>query len=191
MGAFDDKFWNLAQAAAWVEYRSQALVDEFESASRDAYVASKFYPTHADLKIVAALSELHRNLVNARITAWGRSREPGAEFEEISAIEWTNLRLDPPHATRRHPLSGTIEPWTDIRLESAALKKRWRSVHEITGRTKFNWKLIRGIHDQLKSANPEFSQNALIQEIELEYQAQSHKEPPSRSTIQRHLKDWD
>lgn len=191
MGNFDDKYWNLAQAGVWVEYRSQDLVNEFEYASRNGYMALGFYPTMHEHKKVASLSELHRDLVNGRITAWGRSRESGTKIEQIPVIEWTDLRLYPPHATRKHPMAGTIEPWTDIRLESATLKKHWRSVHETTGRAKFNWDEIEKLHKQAKEQNPEFTQNALIEEIQAMYEERFNKEAPGRATVQKHIKAWN
>jgi hypothetical protein len=190
LGNFDDKYWNLAQAGVWVEYRSQDLVNEFEYASRIGYMALGFYPTMHEHKKVASLSELHRDLVNGRITAWGHSRESSTKIEQISVIEWTDLRLSPPHATKEHPLAGTIEPWTDIRLESTALKKHWRSVHETTGRTKFDWDEIQKLHKQAKERNPEFTQNALIEEIQAMYEERFNKEPPGRATIQKNIKSW-
>ena len=94
--------------------------------------------------------------------------------------------------TRRlKPLySDNAQPWTDIRLESAAVKKLWRSEHEISGRTKFDWDAVRAIHDELLERNPDFSQNELIIEIQGAFRDQFNKEPPSRPSIQRHLKSW-
>jgi hypothetical protein len=40
---FDDKYWNLAQACAWVKYRERQLVNDFSVADRNAYMALGMY----------------------------------------------------------------------------------------------------------------------------------------------------
>jgi hypothetical protein len=39
MDSFDDKFWNLAQAAAWVVYREKELVTRFEHPTREGFMS--------------------------------------------------------------------------------------------------------------------------------------------------------
>ena len=191
MSPLDDKYWNLAQAAAWVEYRSKDLVEKFEDPSRSAYIAISMYPSASDyMTKMGDLSELQKALLEGSITAWGRSQISNSKLEEIPSIEWADLKLEPPDATRRHPTEGWIKPWTDIRLESAAIKKRWRSEFETTGRSRFNWKRIREIHDEIKSQNPLYSQNELIIEIRDEYASRFNKAPPSRTSCQSHMKNW-
>jgi hypothetical protein len=43
--AFENSYWNLAQASAWVEYREKQLVDELAQADRAAYIAISMYPS--------------------------------------------------------------------------------------------------------------------------------------------------
>ncbi len=45
MDAFDDKYWNLAQAAAWVIYREKKLVTQFEQPTRDEFMSLGMYPS--------------------------------------------------------------------------------------------------------------------------------------------------
>ena len=191
MSPLDDKYWNLAQAAAWVEYRSKDLVEKFEEPSRSAYVAISMYPTMDDYKKKTGdLSKLQSALANGAVTSWGRSEESGKKLEEIPAIEWADLKLEPPDAMRRHPTKGWFSPWADIRLESTELKKHWRSRAETWDRTKFRWDRIEKIHDEIKVDDPDIRQNQLIIEIQGVYQDRYDKEPPCRSSIQSHMKNW-
>ena len=70
---FDGKYWNLAQAAAWVEYRENQLVEDFDTADRDAYMAVGMYPTMwpAGREWHGSVEELRRALEEARLASWG------------------------------------------------------------------------------------------------------------------------
>ena len=43
MDFFDEKFWNLAQASAWVVYREKELVTQFEHPTREAFRSLGMY----------------------------------------------------------------------------------------------------------------------------------------------------
>jgi hypothetical protein len=188
--SFDDHYWNLAQAAAWVEYRSRELVKEFEHATCDDYIALDFYPTMHRHQKVGEIVELHRCLISGTITAWGRARKRGDQVEQISPIEWRDLSLRPPCAYRSDWVITRLEPWTDIRVRSADIKRLWRSEFEKAGRSKFDWDLVRSLWEEAAEGNPAFSQNGLIEEVQYAYRDRLNKEPPGRSSIQRHLKKW-
>jgi hypothetical protein len=190
--AFDSKYWNLAQAAAWVEYREQLLVEDFVAADRDAYMALGLYPsmwpTGRDRR--GNVAELHRALEDGRLTAWGyRLTDPG-HLTAIPAAEWTDLVITPPFARVAGRSGGNRERWTDIRVRSADMKRLWRGPHEVSGRTKYDWAAIRTICDEQRESNPDFSQNELIDEIQRIFEARFNRESPARTTIQDQLKRW-
>ena len=185
------RYWNLCQTAVWVEYRSRELAIEFEHATRNAYLALGFYPTMNKHKQVATLLEFGNALVNGGIQACGcRADSPGS-YEPIPQIEWSNLLIHPPIAVRRSRHNVLIEPWTDIRFESGEVLKRWPSNFQQDARVKYRWDRIEAIYQEMKDSNPDISQNELIGEIAAEYQDRYKKDPPSRTTIQRHMKKWN
>lgn len=190
MTAFEDRFWNLAQAAAWVVYRDAGLINHFEGASRESYMAFTMYPM-TEPKVpqnVGEINSLYKSLVGDRLKAWGYRADEPNRLTEIPSHEWQDLHLAPPLAYDAKNLSAQYQPWRDIRVESANVRKLWRSKHETSGRSKFDWDAIRIIHDDLHEHNPAFSQNELIVEIQGEFRDRFNKEPPSRSSIQRQLK---
>ncbi|MEL6226986.1 MAG: hypothetical protein AAFR01_08200, partial [Pseudomonadota bacterium] len=72
----------------------------------------------------------------------------------------------------------------------ADVERLWRSSTETEARSKFDWKSIRKIFYEVRELNPKFSKNELIQEAQLQFQKSTKREPPSRSSFQRHMKDW-
>ncbi len=185
------RYWNLCQTAVWVEYRCRELVTEFEHATRHAYLALGLYPTMNNHKQVAPLSEFGTVLVNGGIQAWGcRADNPGS-YELIPQIEWSHLIIRPPIAVRRSRHNVLIEPWTDIRFESGKVVKRWPSTFQQDARLKYRWDRIEAIYRDMRDRNPDISQNELIGEIAAEFQDRYKKDPPSRTTIQRHMKKWN
>ena len=71
--SFDDKYWNLAQACAWVEYREKQLVNDFSVADRDAYMALGMYTSMwpAGRQRHGSVEDLRRALEQGRIKSSG------------------------------------------------------------------------------------------------------------------------
>jgi hypothetical protein len=192
MSAFDDRYWNLAQVAVWVIYREKALVEQFANPERDAYIAIERYPKNwpAECNKKGSQQELQRALGDGRLNAQGYKRSGPEHLVDIPPADWNNLILDPPAAYLRDPDSKRLEPWFGFVIDSADVKKLWRSEFETSGRTKFDWAAIRAIHDKAKAQNPRMSQNDLVVEIQGEYEERLNKNAPSRTSIQRHMKSW-
>lgn len=189
---FDAKYWNLAQGAAWVEFRERRLVEEFVAADRDAYMALGLYPSMwpTGRERTGNVAELHRALVEGQLTSWGYRLTDPYHLTAIPAVEWTDLVITPPVARVAGRSGGGAERWTDIRVLSADMKRLWRGTHEVSGRSKYDWDAIRSIYDEQRALNPDFSQNELIIELQGVFRDRFNREPPSRSTIQAHLKRW-
>lgn len=190
MSAFEDRYWNLTQVEAWVIYREKALVERFAVPDRDSYVAIGMYPKNwpDGRSKKGSRHELWRALVGGRLNAQGyRSSDP-ERLVDIPPAEWNNLIIDPPAAYLRGPDSRRIEPWVGFVIESAEVKKLWRSAFETSGRTRFDWAKIRAVHDEVSANNPGMTKNALMVEIQGAYRDQFNREPPSRSQLQRKLK---
>lgn len=188
--AFDSKYWNLAQASAWVEYRDKQLVIDFIVADRDAFMALGVYPSMwpAGRQRHGSVEDLRRALEQGRIESSGYRRNKPDNLEVIPAAEWSDLVIRPPLVSFAGQPNNV--PWNDVRVRSADIKRLWRSVRELEGRSRFDWAAIKRIHDELKSQNPEMTQNELILEIQGTYGDRFIKEPPSRSSIQNKIKTW-
>lgn len=189
---FDVKYWNLAQGAAWVEFRERRLVEDFSTADRDAYMALGLYPSMwpSGRERRGNIAELHRALVEGQLTSWGYRLTDPEHLIAIPAAEWADLVISPPLARVAGRSGGDRERWTDIRVRSADMKRLWRGPHEVSGRTKYDWAAIRTIYDEQRASNPDFTQNELIDEIQRVFEARFNRESPGRTTIQDHLKRW-
>ncbi|AXI53344.1 hypothetical protein C1J05_01500 [Sulfitobacter sp. JL08] len=184
---FDHKYWNLAQASVWVEYREKKLVEDFDAGDRDAYIALGMYPSMwpANRERHGAIEDLRRALEQRRIVSYGyRNNTPG-QLEEIPAAEWTDLAIRPPLVCFAGQPNN--QPWSAVRLLSADMKRFWRSINEVSGRSKYDWDAIRAIFDELQRQNSEMSQNELILELQGTYEDRLKKDAPSRSSIQRKI----
>ena len=187
---FDDKYWNLAQAAAWVEYREKQLVNDFDAADRDDYMAIGMYPSMwpKGRKKRGRVKELHHALEQDQLKASAYRREGTTRLEEIPAAEWADYEIRPPLVCFVGQPQN--QPWKSVRVLSADIKRLWRSEREVSGRSKYDWTVLQEIHNKLKTQNSEMSQNELITEIQGAYEDQFNKSGPSRSSVQNKIKAW-
>ena len=189
-GAFDQRFWNLTQAAAWVRFRSRELVDRFVVQDIDHYRSINFYSTMEKYPELGSISDLATALMDGRLKAWGRKPTDGTLVEEVPAIEWSDLHIRPRRVLRRHPSGGDFEPWIDLRFESGDLKRLWRSTSETSSRSKFNWQVIEEMWREVCGHFTDASENERIDELRLRFEAKFNREPPSRTAIQSRIKRW-
>ena len=189
---FDDKYWNLAQAAAWVEYREKQLVEDFNVADHDIYGGLLLYPSMwpTGRKRQGTVDELRRTLEEGRLTAWGYHVEAPDRLEEVPGAEWADFIIRPPFAYLARDLAAKQQRWRDIRVLSADMKRLWRSENEVSGRSKYDWTVLRETYEGLRQSNPNFSQNELIREVQGQFEDRFNKNPPSRSAIQDKIKTW-
>ncbi len=187
---FDHKYWNLAQAAAWVEYRDKQLVEDLKSADRNTYIAIGFYPSMwpPGRKQRGRIEELRRALEEGGLKSSGFRRGGRKRRKYIPAAEWVDYVIRPPDVS----FSGQPKnvPWERVRVLSADMRRLWRSDHEVDGRSKFDWLAIRAVYEDLSASNPDMSQNELILELQGSYEDRFNKGAPSRTTIQRKIKTW-
>ena len=188
--SFDDKYWNLAQACAWVEYREKQLVNDLSGADRNAYMALGMYTSMwpAGRQRHGSVEDLRRALEQGRIKSSGYRRNTPDNLEEIPSAEWTDLQIRPPLVSFAGQPNN--QPWKAVRLLSADIKKLWRTDHEVTGRSKFDWAAIRAVYEDLSASNPDMSQNELIIELQGAFEERFNKEPPSRTSFMRKIKTW-
>lgn len=190
MTGFESRYWNLSQVAAWVVYRNREPIERFVQESSDGWRALRMYPTMRGYEAVGSLKELRNALIDGKLTAWGRRDHAPATYEEIPAIEWTDLWISPPKVLRSHFKSGQIEPWVDVRFKSGDVTKLWRTVTEKEGRTRFKWDELKRLWFKIVERLPEASQNEKIIELQADYEESGYGFPPSRSIIQKHIKSW-
>jgi hypothetical protein len=192
MDYFDEKFWNLAQASAWVIYREKGLVDQLEQSTREEFMSLGMYTSMepASRQKVGSIRELSLALSDECLQAWGYRANGDSYLKAIPSLEWPDLDLAPPFAYHAKNRAQQYQPWTDIRVESAAVKKLWRSILEKDGRSKYSKAKIEQICNDLRYQNPDISQNELISEIQIEYAAKHDGKEPCRSSIQRYIKSF-
>lgn len=189
MSAFEQPYWNLAQATAWVVWRSRDLVEQFEGVDRHGYRAFLVYRNNEDYPEYGGSQELHDALIQGRLTAHGVDPDGKGRTEAVAAIHWKNLELRPPLATST--VASKSEPWRTVTVQSADMKRLWRSKIEVTGHAKFDWEKVKIIFREIQKANPEFSSNELINETRGEFEERFNKAAPSRTSIQNHKKNWN
>ena len=151
------------------------------------YPSMKFVP-----EVKGSADELLASLVEGTITALGIPKnKDGVHQQIIPAQDWLQTGCYGGTLFKRTEDGSSIDmPWRDIFLESADIRKYWRSDNEIDGRSRYNWDAIKMIFDKVKEQNPEFSDNDLIIEAQGAYEERFNKEPPSRSSFQSHMKKW-
>lgn len=190
LSPFDDYYWNLAQASAWVEYREKQLVEELKSADRTSYIAIGFYPSMwpPSRKQRGQIEELRRALEEGRLISSGFRRGGLERLEVIPAAEWADYIIRPPLIS----FSGQPKniPWESVRVLSADMKRLWRSIGEVEGRSTYDWAAIRPIYEQVKTDNPEMSKNELITEAQGAFEDRFDKGAPSITSFKRKIKTW-
>lgn len=188
--AFDARFWNLAQSAAWIVHRDRKVIEELANCDKSGYGAFVLWGRPEHTEEGASLAELQAALEDGRLVAQGYRDGGDGRIEEVPLAEWADLLISPPCVHRRGWTSN-YQPWTDVIVECSKVRKLWRSISETSGRSKFDWGEIKKIHDERKSVNPTFSQNALIDEIQAAHQERfPRKSVPARSTIQAKMRLW-
>jgi hypothetical protein len=192
MDEFDNPDWNLAQVAAWVVYREAELVIQLANPDRHDFGTIGMYkstwPDHR--QIHDTLDDLMNSLRNGSITAYGYHCDSPNNLEPVPKKAWADLHLRPPFTYLTENLNVKFQPWKNIRFESSAVKKHWRSVFETSGKSRFDWKTIRSIYEDVHKSNPEFTKNNLIVEVQGAYRDKFNKEPPSRTSFFRNIKTW-
>jgi hypothetical protein len=192
MTLISQNIWNLAQAAAWVVYRENELVGLLNSTEPGAFGAIGMYRTMwpKGRKTVGKLQELHDALTSGRLPARGYRNHKNSQHVliDIPKREWADLHLAPPYAYDAAQLIQKIEPWRSIQVDSADMKRLWRSELEVKGRSVFDHDLIRDLFRKAEVANPDMSRNELIIEVQVAYVAQTNREEPSRSTVDRAIR---
>ncbi len=192
MRAFDNPDWNLAQAVAWVRFRKREVVDLLSANARTNYSDLCLYPPEwlKGAKEFGGQNELLDALRMKRLVARGVRTRSAEGPEIIPADEWSYMSLTPPRAFSSLDGISRREVWTSILVNSADLKRLWRSELEIEGRSKYPWPEVRKLYFELIRTNPEISQNELIEELQEEVSEKLKRKPPSRSSIQTKIKRW-
>lgn len=187
------RYWTLAQALAWVIYRRDDVVDYVGPNGGGSLGLVGMYPTHFQplLEIRGNSKELRRAASEGRLEVTGIPTIGAPVRTAIPPEDWLQLRIYSDKVSQlSKDRSGHVYPWKDVVLECAAMKKLWRTGHEVTGRSKFDWAAIRADYEGLSASNPDMSQNELILEVQGSYEERFNKDAPGRSTIQRNISTW-
>ncbi|MBC2837618.1 hypothetical protein [Paragemmobacter straminiformis] len=178
-------YWTLAQAAAWVVFREVAVVERFAPPNADHWGAFLGYATGWGWsKRVGRFEELVIKLCDGRLTAFGQRTADGAR-EAIPASTWIDLVPDVdagPYICL--PSGAEVRPWFGILIRSADVERLWRRTSEVEGRSKFSKEWFRERFRQLRAANPDRSKNELMEDLNGQFQDETKRKPPARSTLQ-------
>ena len=187
---FSSRHWSFSQSVAWVMYRRRDLVEHVGGGGSVGQIA--LYPNLFSPKPErhAAPKELVSTLKNGQLVAEGIRVGGAGARETIPASEWSSVQISGDHLTWVSGGNTVPTRWTDILLDRAAVLRRWRAPNEVDARTKFDWPVLREMHDEMRARHAEFSQNELITELQGAYRDRFNKEPPSRSTLQRQIRQW-
>jgi len=140
---------------------------------------------------VAKLSELANALENGILKAFGLPNDSKQQYIEIPNVEWSGLTIAPPIVYRQDAKSGKFEPWTDIKFRSADMKRQWPSEAQSKSRELYDWEAIEKIWRNIVTENPPpISERKIIILIQERYGEQESRIPPSRSQMQKHMKEW-
>ena len=190
ISSFSDRYWNLAQAAAWVVYREKDLVDQMKNATRHSLEAVSLYPSMwpSGREKVGKLEELHKKLIGGKLNAMGYAQADQNSIADIPASIWPDLVLRPPCAFDGRKLATCHEPWTDIRVESAIVKTLWRGLDERSGRKVYDGGEIKKIFEECSATNPSLSQSRQIGLAQDEYSKRHGANiRPSITTVKRFI----
>ena len=190
MTPFESRYWNLAQAAAWVVYRNRSLVEEFEYPTRDAWPGLVMYPKMHGYMTVESLDVLRVALREGKLVAHARRNSAGSEYGEVPAIEWADLILRPPTAYRSDPKLGRIEPYSALQFESKQLKKLWPIGKRPKKIEWYDWGTIRPIWECVETEFANLTGRKKFEQFSVEYEKRFGRKPPSRASLQRHIKQW-
>jgi len=184
------RYWTLAQALAWVIYRRDDVVDYVGPNGGGSLGLAGMYPTHFQppLEIRGNSEELRRAAAEGRLKVTGIPTIDATARTAIPPEDWLQFQIYNGKVSQlSEDRSRHVYPWRDVVLECSAMKKLWRTGHEVTGRSKFDRAAIRAVYEDLSASNPDMSQNELIIELQGTFEERFKKKPPSRSTIQRNI----
>jgi hypothetical protein len=185
-----DSLWNLSQAAAWILYRRNDWIEALTSGGGANFGAMQLYPSlnPRPEPALGTLSDLHNALKCGHLSATGiRPSDTERVRTPIPKDQWQDLDLQPPKAV---DTKTGREVWEQLRVSAAVCKKLWRGPDETKSRTKYDWVAIKLIYDEVAPHRPDFSDNRLIEELQLACAERDIDPEPSRSILQNKLKLW-
>lgn len=181
--------WTLAQAAAWIVFRDISSVALFTPPHATGFVAYLMYSSKKKKPVVhEKWLDLLRKLEAKRLVATGRRAMDGIR-EPIPASAWADLIPDVDAGPYLRSQSGAeSRPWVDIFVQRADVERHWRRTSEVDGRSKFSKAWFQDRYRQLKEANPGSSKNELMEDLSDQFQEETKRKPPVRSSLQDYLK---
>jgi|TARA_B100002003_G_C13883945_1_gene431335 hypothetical protein len=192
MTIFDQTYWDLDQASLWIVFRNAELVEESVPPINRRVPTMLMYSRMNDYEQVGTIIELSKTLELGNLYAYGRPTGGNTQVQQIPTVEWSSLILDAPIAYILDPKRGKIQPWTDITVKSADIKKEWPAEPKNTKhRELFDWEAIKMIWSSLeKGAQKPRSGRQLVRQIQDQFGKETSLTPPSRSQIEKHIKQW-
>lgn len=189
MMASERPYWTLVEAAAWVTFRDIQVVELFSQARQGDWSAFIAYPgERTQYEEVGKQLELFDVLRAGGLLAYGRPAAQEGQLQPIPQIDWHDLVPDVDGPYRR-AVSGTkIEPWVGICLKRADVERQWRRESEVEGRSRHNKNQFREQFQTLRHQKPNLSKNELIEELQENYENETGREAPSRTSILRYVK---
>jgi hypothetical protein len=183
------RHWTLAQAAAWIVFRDISSVALFTPPHATGFITYLMYPKYWTKPVVhEQWHDLFRKLEADHLVATGRRAKDGIR-EPIPASAWIDLVPEVDAGPYLSLQSGAASrPWTDMLVLRADVERLWRRASEVDGRSKFSKVWFQDRYRHLREANPASSKNELMEELQEQFQKETKREAPSRSSLQDYLK---
>ena len=195
MDAFDFEYWNLCQAAVWIEFREKDLVRQFAAPEGqlpdpEAYRALHFYPSMwpPGRKIHAKLNELQDRLKQNALKAFGYHQSDRQTLQEISSAHWHDIDLRPPLALDARDRRSEL--WSRVRVKRADVLRLWPFPSKLPDKTWYDWDEIHRIYDEVRVDEPNISERDTILAVQHRFEKQYRIKPPGRTSLQNRIKRW-
>jgi hypothetical protein len=190
MTSFDDEYWNLCQAAVWIEFRERPLVERFREADGEAYSALHFYPGMwpPDRKQHGTINELLSSLKSNSLKALGFHYDTIGQLDEIPAPHWYDMDLRPPRVLDARERQREI--WTRVKVRRRDILRIWPIATEKQDRSWFDWGTMRTLFDEVRTELPDLSERQTILELQARYQRQFKRKAPGRTSLQTRMRKW-
>lgn len=146
------------------------------------------YPAYWETEKVGEQLELFAALTDGRLVGTARTADPKAARVIVPTPEWSDLVPDVRGPYLRLSDGKKVEPWRDVLVRRADVERLWRRTTEVDGRSRFSKDWFQERYVQLKKAKPASSKNELIEELQEQFQEETRREAPSRSSLQNYLK---
>ena len=183
----EPQWLTIAQAAAWVQYRTREAIEQAKTANGYSALRYAFGPTKngktvwgAGIPVVASIKQLQDALLSGELKAIGSKN--GIDYSDIPAFEWRRLAIAPGDARRQHP-------YKEILISTRSLKGRWPQ-QGVAGSSTYQKEQARALYEDIMREDPGMTQTRAARELRARYEKQIARPAPSQSGCTHWIREW-